>query len=93
MDSPIKPGFLAPCALQGEEEYDPLESIPPPAGESPPRPDPPVTITCDATAPVGSICPFGSPERCGLRRRGYHRVPKSLQYQCSKAHQKVLQEY
>jgi hypothetical protein len=54
-----QPDYYFGPRIQGEEEYDPLESIPPPAGESPPRPDPPVTITCDATAPVGSICPFG----------------------------------
>merc|ERR1719482_1891443 len=54
-----QPDYYFGPRIASAEEYDPLESIPPPAGESPPRPDPPVTITCDATAPVGSICPFG----------------------------------
>ena len=63
-----QPDYYFGPRIQGEEEYDPLESIPPPAGESPPRPDPPVTITCDATAPVGSICPFGFPPSPATQR-------------------------
>jgi hypothetical protein len=54
-----QPDYYFGPRIASAEEYDPLEAIPPPAGDSPPRPDDEAMIVCDAMAPAGSICAFG----------------------------------